>query len=58
MGSPRQGEMMNEVLGPAKVLSQEQQEMGLQTGVAAHLRSTEEIRLEESYLQARSEICP
>lgn len=58
MDSPRQGEMMNEVLGLSKVFSQEQQEMGLETGLSAHLRSMEEGRLEESYLLSRSEVCP
>lgn len=56
--SPRQSEMMNEVLGLSKVFSEEQQETGLETGLMAHLRSMEEIRLEESYLLCRSEAHP
>ena len=46
--------MMNEVLGLSKV----QREMGLEAGLTAHLRSVEEMRLEEGYLQSRSEVCP
>jgi len=58
MDSPTQGEMMNEVLSLSKVFNQKEQETGLETGLTAHLRSMEEIRLDESYLLSRSEVHP